>query len=238
MRFDIVSIFPGMFESPLSDSIIKRAREMGAISVHHHDIREQTTDPHRTVDDSPYGGGAGMVMKPEPIVQAVEAVPREGNCLRVYLTPQGEQLTQEVVKELKAYDQLVLICGRYEGVDERARKIIADREISIGDYVLSGGELAAMVVVDAVTRLLPGVLGNESSIQEESFEQGTLEYPQYTRPDVFRGEAVPEVLKGGNHAEIARWRREQALKRTAERRPDLLEKAEKATSVDKLRENS
>jgi tRNA (guanine37-N1)-methyltransferase len=140
-----------------------------------------------------------------------------------------------VVRELAGYDQLVLICGRYEGVDERARKVIADREISIGDYVLSGGELAAMVVVDAVTRLLPGVLGNESSIQDESFEQGTLEYPQYTRPDVFRGEAVPEVLKGGNHAEIARWRREQALKRTAERRPDLMERA---TSVDKLRENS
>lgn len=234
MRFDIVSIFPGMFESPLSDSIIKRARDAGAIEVHHHDIRDKTTDPHRTVDDAPYGGGAGMVMKPEPIVAAVEAVPREGKSLRVYLTPQGEQLSQRVVKELKQYDQLVLICGRYEGVDERARTIIADREISIGDYVLSGGELAAMVVVDAVTRLLPGVLGNEDSIEEESFEQGTLEYPHYTRPDVFRGEAVPEVLKSGNHAEIARWRREQAVKRTAERRPDLLENA---VNIDKDGEN-
>ena len=234
MRFDIVSIFPGMFESPLSDSILKRAREAGAIEVHHYDIRDKTTDPHRTVDDAPYGGGAGMVMKPEPIVAAVEAVPREGKSLRVYLTPQGEQLTQNVVRELKQYDQLVLICGRYEGVDERARTIIADREISIGDYVLSGGELAAMVVVDAVTRLLPGVLGNEDSIEEESFEQGTLEYPHYTRPDVFRGEAVPEVLKGGNHAEIARWRREKALERTTERRPDLLKKA---TNVDKKPES-
>ena len=234
MRFDIVSIFPGMFESPLNDSILKRAREAGAIEVHCHDIRTHTTDVHRTVDDTPYGGGAGMVMKPEPIVEAVEAVPREGKSLRVYLTPQGEQLSQRVVKELKQYDQLVLICGRYEGVDERARKVIADREISIGDYVLSGGELAAMVVVDAVTRLLPGVLGNEDSIEDESFEQGTLEYPHYTRPDVFRGEAVPEVLKGGNHAEIARWRREQALERTAKRRPDLLEKA---ANIDKEGEN-
>jgi tRNA (guanine37-N1)-methyltransferase len=234
MRFDIVSIFPGMFESPLGDSIIKRAREACTISVHHHDIREKTTDPHRTVDDSPYGGGAGMVMKPEPIVATVEAVPTEGKRLRVYLTPQGEQLSQKIVKELAGYDQLILICGRYEGVDERARKVIADREISIGDYVLSGGELAAMVVVDAVTRLLPGVLGNESSIHDESFEHGTLEYPQYTRPDVFRGEAVPEVLKGGNHSKIARWRREQALKRTAERRPDLLENVAK---IDKDGEN-
>jgi tRNA (guanine37-N1)-methyltransferase len=226
MRFDIVTIFTGMFESPFAESILKRAREKGAIDILLHDIREHTTDAHRTVDDTPYGGGPGMVMKPEPLVDAVEAIPGEGRRLRILLTPQGERLTQNVVKDLCEYDQLVLICGRYEGIDERARNLIADREISIGDYVLSGGELPAMVVVDAVTRLLPGVLGNETSISEESFEEGILEYPHYTRPDVYRGEEVPDVLKSGNHKEIVRWRRQRALERTLKRRPDLLEAVE------------
>jgi len=223
MRFDVVTIFPGMFASPLSDSIPKRARDAGAMDVHMHDIRDHAHDKHRVVDDTPYGGGAGMVMKPEPIVEAVEAVPCKGRCLRVFLTPQGEPFTQKIARELSGYDQLVLICGRYEGVDERARKAIAEREISIGDYVLSGGELAAMVVIDAVTRLLPGVLGNEVSLDDESFEQGLLEYPQFTRPDAFRGETVPEVLKSGNHKEIDLWRRQKALERTFQRRPELLE---------------
>lgn len=222
MRFDVVSIFPRMFDSPLGDSILKRARESGTIDVHIHDIRKYAPDKHHVVDDTPYGGGPGMVMKPEPLVAAVEAIPRQGRLLRVFLTPQGERLDQDIVRELTAYDQLVLICGRYEGVDERARKIIADREISIGDYVMSGGELAAMVVIDAVTRLIPGALGNAASIVEESFEGALLEYPHYTRPEVFRGEAVPNILTSGNHAAIARWRRQKSLELTFRKRPDLV----------------
>lgn len=223
MRFDIVTIFPRMFDSPLAESILKRAQDANAIEVHFHDIRDHTSDPHRTVDDTPYGGGAGMVMKPEPLVATVESVPEAGKRQRIFLTPQGEPLTQAVARELTGFDQLVLICGRYEGVDERARAIIADREISIGDFILSGGELGAMVVVDAVARLLPGVLGNADSLASESFEEGLLEYPHYTRPDQFRGASVPEVLKSGNHARISRWRRQQALERTYRRRPELLE---------------
>lgn len=225
MRFDIVTIFPRMFDSPLGESILKRARDAGAIDVHFHDVRDHTRDAHRTVDDTPYGGGAGMVMKPEPLVAAVEAVPDRGRRLRVLLTPQGEPLTQAVARELSGYDQLVLICGRYEGVDERARGMIADRELSIGDYVLSGGEIGAMVIIDAVARLIPGVLGNADSLASESFEEGLLEYPQYTRPDEFRGKPVPEVLKSGNHRDIDRWRRRRALERTYHRRPELLETA-------------
>jgi len=224
MRYDIVTIFPKMFDSPFAESIIKRARESKAIEIYMHDIRDHTTDVHRTVDDTPYGGGAGMVMKPEPLVAAVEAVPAQGRQLRILLTPQGEPLNQKLVRELCEFDQLVLICGRYEGVDERAVETVVQREISIGDYVLSGGELAAMVVVDSVTRLLPGVLGNRDSISEESFEEGLLEYPHYTRPDIFRGREVPEVLKSGNHDKIAKWRHAQALERTHKKRPDLLRK--------------
>lgn len=224
MRFDIVTIFPGMFASPLSESILKRAQERGLVEVFLHDIRARATDKHRSVDDAPYGGGAGMVMMPGPLVDAVESVPRVGKSLRVLLTPQGEPLSQPLVRELAGFDQLILICGRYEGIDERARGRIADREISIGDYVVSGGEIPAMVVIDAVARLVPEVLGNEASAAHESFEAGLLEYPQYTRPDVFRGEAVPSVLLSGNHAEIERWRREEAIRRTRERRPDLLKK--------------
>jgi tRNA (guanine37-N1)-methyltransferase len=225
MRFDIVTLFPRMAESPLSDSILKRARESGTIEVHVHDIRDHALDKHRVVDDTPYGGGAGMVMKPEPLVTAVESISLGRRTLRIFLTPQGECLNQDIVRELATYDQLVLICGRYEGVDERAREVIADRELSIGDYVVSGGELAAMVVVDAVTRLLPGALGNADSVEDESFEEHLLEYPHYTRPEVFRGETVPEVLRSGNHADIARWRHQRSLERTYRRRPDLLRSA-------------
>ncbi len=226
MRIDIVTIFPSFFDSPLSETIIKRARQKGCVSFHCHDIRDQTHDKHRSVDDTPYGGGAGMVMRPGPITEAVEAVPRQGRCVRILLTPQGESFSQPIARDLAECDQLILTCGRYEGIDERARGFVADREISVGDYVLSGGEIAAIVVIDAVVRLLPGVLGNEESIAHESFETGLLEYPQYTRPEIFRGEGVPTVLTGGHHAEIERWRRGQALLRTRERRPDLFDKIE------------
>ncbi len=233
MRFDVVTIFPKMFDSPLAESILKRAREAGKIEVALHDIRDFTTDVHRSVDDTPYGGGAGMVMRPEPLVACVEALPATGKRCRILMTPQGEPLTQAIVRDLATYDQLVLICGRYEGVDERARKLIADREISIGDYVVAGGEIPAMVVIDAVTRLIPGVLGNEASTESESFEEGLLEYPQYTRPETFRGEKVPDVLLSGHHAEIAKWRREKAILRTRERRPDLLDRAKSLTNTIK-----
>lgn len=226
MQFDILTLFPAMFGSPLDETILKRAREARLIDVRVHDIRAFTSDKHHVVDDTPYGGGAGMVMKPEPLVAAFESIVRVDSSVSVLLTPQGERFTQGIARELACLDQLILICGRYEGIDERARGIIAEREISIGDYVLSGGEIAAMAVIDAVTRLIPGVLGNETSTHEESFEEGLLEYPQYTRPDVFRGQAVPEVLKSGNHARIARWRREQAIARTLLRRPDLVESAD------------
>jgi tRNA (guanine37-N1)-methyltransferase len=222
MRFDVVTIFPKMFDSPLAESILKRAREAGLMEVVTHDIREFTSDVHRSVDDTPYGGGAGMVMRPEPLVRCVESVPVFGKRVRILMTPQGEPLTQRIVKDLSAYDQIVLICGRYEGIDERARSLIADREISIGDYVVAGGEIPAMVVIDAVTRLIPGVLGNESSVEFESFEDSLLEYPHYTRPETFRGEKVPDVLLSGHHAEIDKWRRKEAILRTLSRRPDLL----------------
>ena len=225
MRFDIVTIFPGMFDSVFGETIIKRAREKGLVEFELCCVRDYSTDKHRKVDDTPYGGGAGMVMMTAPLVDCVEAIPREPRSLRVLLTPQGEPFTQAMAREFASLDQLILICGRYEGIDERARRLVADREVSIGDYVLSGGEIAAMAVVDAVTRLVPGVLGNEESTADESFEQGLLEYPQYTRPETFRGESVPRVLTQGNHAEIARWRRAEALRRTWERRPDLLGRA-------------
>lgn len=225
MKIDIVTIFPKMFESPFSETIIKRAREKGLVDFCIHDIRDFANDKHRTVDDTPYGGGAGMVMKPKPLCDCVESIERVEKSSRIVLTPQGEPFNQEIARELSSLDQLVLICGRYEGMDERARKIIADREISIGDYVLSGGEIPAMVLSDAVIRLLPGVLGNESSVEHESFEKGLLEHPQYTRPEIFRGMSVPEVLLSGNHAEIDRWRHEEAIKRTGATRPDLLSDA-------------
>jgi len=227
MRIDILTLFPEMFQSPFSTSILKRAIDRGLVSVNLHNIRDYTYDKHHTVDDYPYGGGAGMVLKPEPIFEAVESVkPESGEVPIILLTPQGRLFSQQVAQELSKYSRLILICGRYEGVDERVHSHLVTDEISIGDYVLSGGELAAMVVVEAVVRLLPGVLGSEASPLDDSHVAGLLEYPQYTRPAVFRDWSVPEVLLSGNHAQIAKWRHEQAILRTLERRPELLDKAE------------
>ena len=230
MRFDILTLFPGMFRGVFDESIIRRAREAGLVSIHIHNIRDYATGRHKVTDDYPYGGGGGMIMKPEPIFRAVESILglEEGEKPEVpviLLTPQGRLFTQEVAKELARHHRIVLICGHYEGVDERVRLYLANDEISIGDYVLTGGEIPAMVIVDAVTRLIPGVLGDPTAVFEESFSDGLLEYPQYTRPAEFRGYRVPEVLLSGNHAAIARWRREQSLLRTWQRRPDLLKKA-------------
>ena len=230
MHFDILTLFPSMFEGVFSESIVKRAMEAGLVSIAIHNIRDYTSDKHRTTDDTPYGGGGGMIMKPEPIFAAVEDIlgleaGQRPEVPVILLTPQGRLFTQEVARELASHQRLVLICGHYEGVDERVRQYLATDEISIGDYVLTGGEIPAMVVVDAVTRLLPGVLGYSGAASEDSHASGLLEYPHYTRPRIFRGWAVPEVLLSGDHAKIARWRREQALRRTFERRPDLLAKA-------------
>lgn len=224
MRFDILSLFPEMFAGVLDHSILKIARDQGAVQVHHWNIREFSRDRHRSVDDRPFGGGPGMVMRPEPIFRAVEHVQTAGEApgLLVMLTPQGRRLTQPLVRHLAAQARLVLLCGRYEGIDERVRLGLEPLEVSIGDYVLSGGEVPAMVIVDAVTRLVPGVLGAAESLSEESFSrEGWLEYPQYTRPREFRGMAVPEVLLSGNHAEIAAWRREQAEKRSQREAPRM-----------------
>ncbi len=231
MRIDILTLFPQMFESPLGSAIFKRGEDRKLVTIKARNIRDYTHDRHNTVDDYPYGGGAGMVLKPEPIFEAVEAVKAEipdgelDNLPIVLLTPQGRPFSQQIARELSGYQRLVLICGHYEGVDERVREHLATDEISIGDYVLSGGELAAMVVADALVRLVPGVLGSADSQVEESHTDGLLEYPQYTRPSVYRGWSVPEVLLSGNHAEIARWNREQSIIRTAGRRPELLDKA-------------
>ena len=215
-----------MFESPFSTGIFKRAIERKLVSVNIHNIRDYTHDKHHTVDDYPYGGGAGMVLKPEPIFEAVESIkPESGEVPIILLTPQGRLFSQQIALELSKHGRLILICGRYEGVDERVRSYLVNDEISIGDYVLSGGELAAMVVIEAVVRLLPGVLGSEVSPLDDSHVAGLLEYPQYTRPAVYRGWSVPEVLLSGNHAQISKWRHEQAILRTLERRPELLDKA-------------
>ncbi len=229
MRIDILTLFPQMFIGPFSQSIVKRAADRKLVEIQIHNIRDYAHDPHRVVDDYPYGGGAGMMLKPEPIFEAMEAVRSQAqessSASVILLTPQGRLLCHQIAQELAKNDRLVLICGHYEGVDERVRQHLANDEISIGDYVLSGGELAAMVVVDAVVRLLPGVLGSEISAEKESHAAGLLEYPQYTRPAEFRGWSVPQILLSGNHAEIATWRREQGILRTLERRPELLEEA-------------
>ena len=224
MHFDILTLFPGMFAGVFEESIIKRARQAGLLTIALHNIRDYAEGKHRITDDTPYGGGGGMIMKPEPIFAAVEAVLGEelGRVPVILLTPQGRLLSQQVARELARHPRLLLICGRYEGVDERVHRYLATEEISIGDYVLSGGEIPAMVLVDAVTRLLPGVLGDPAATFEDSHAEGLLEYPHYTRPAEFRGYAVPPVLLSGNHAEIARWRRQEALRRTWQRRPDLL----------------
>jgi tRNA (guanine37-N1)-methyltransferase len=250
MKFEIVTIFPDFFRGPVDYGIVRRAREARLIDIAVHDLRAFTSDKHRTVDDRPFGGGEGMVLKPAPIFECVESLQvgsREQRIQQasretvVLLSPQGRMFTQAVAQELAALDRMVLICGRYEGVDERVAENLADREISIGDYILSGGELGAAVIMDAVTRLLPGALGNEASAQQESFTAviktvesegpdstcgsgGLLDYPHYTRPAEFRGMNVPEVLVGGNHQQIRKWRKQKALEKTLRNRPDLLGK--------------
>jgi tRNA (guanine37-N1)-methyltransferase len=221
MEIDVLTLFPRVFEGPLDESILKRAQNKGLVVVRVHNLREFTHDKHHVVDDKPYGGGPGMLMKPEPIFEAVEKFRQENTCV-VLMTPQGAPLTQSRAQEFARKPHLLIICGHYEGVDERVREALVDEEVSIGDYVLTNGALAAAVFVDAVVRLVPGVLGDEQSAGNDSFASGLLEGPQYTRPPEFRGMRVPDVLLNGNHEEIARWRREQAKRRTQQRRPDLL----------------
>lgn len=221
MIIEILTLFPEMFPGPLNAGVTGRGLAAGLVTLRVHNLRDYTHDRHRQVDDVPYGGGAGMVLKPEPIFEAVRA--RAGKGPVILLTPQGELLNQGLVRELAGHDDLYLVCGRYEGVDERVATHLVDKEISIGDYVLTGGELPAMVVIDAVSRLVAGVLGSEESPKDESFDQHLLEYPHYTRPAEFEGHPVPDVLRSGHHAEIERWRRAQAADRTRRRRPDLLD---------------
>jgi len=226
IQFDIVTIFPEAFEGIFSVGIVRKARQAGLVTINIHNLRDFTTDRHRTTDDVPYGGGGGMVMKPEPLFAAVESL-SPGNAPVILLTPQGRPFTHAAARELAGLSRLILLCGRYEGIDERVHQHLATDEISLGDFVLSGGEIPAMAIVEATVRMLPGVLGDPGATFEDSHaESGLLEYPQYTRPPVFRSHAVPAELLSGNHAEIVRWRRQQALKRTLERRPDLLEKAD------------
>ena len=221
MKIDVLTLFPAMFAGPLDESIIKRARDGGLLDLNLYNLRDYAHDRHKTVDDRPFGGGPGMLLKPEPIFEAVEQLAGEQTHV-ILLCPTGRKFTQAIAHELAERDHLLLISGHYEGFDERVRQRLADDELSIGDYVLTNGALPAMVIVDAVTRLIPGVLGDDESAEEESFSQSLLEYPQYTRPAEFRGMKVPDVLVSGNHAEIAKWRAEQARLRTQERRPDLL----------------
>ena len=227
MRVDIFSLFPEVFQPYLEISILKRAIQAGLLQVHAHNIRDWATDKHHTTDDTPYGGGGGMIMKPEPLFNAVEAVlGAPPTCPVILLCPQGERFTQKLAFQLAKYDHFAMICGRYESVDERIRQHLATHTISIGDYVLTGGELPALVILDAVSRLLPGVLGDDEATSDDSFSNGLLEYPQYTRPPDFRGWKVPDVLLQGNHAEQEGWRREQSLIRTLKQRPDLLLQAD------------
>jgi len=221
MKIAVLTLFPAMFAGPLDESIVKRARQAGLLDLKIHNLRDFAHDRHKTVDDRPFGGGPGMLLKPEPLFEAVETLARE-NTRVVLLSPAGRTFNQAIARELAQLDDLLLISGHYEGFDERVREHLADDELSIGDYVLTNGALPVMVIIDAVTRLLPGALGDDESVHEESFSHGLLEYPQYTRPAEFRGMSVPEVLLSGNHAQIAKWRDEQARQRTKTRRPDLL----------------
>lgn len=221
MKIDVLTLFPGMFAGPLDESIVMRARRAGLLDLKIHQLRDYAHDRHKTVDDRPFGGGPGMLLKPEPIFEAVENIAREDTRV-ILLSPAGRPFTQAIARELAQLDDLLLVSGHYEGFDERIRQELADDELSIGDYVLTNGALPAMVIIDAVTRLLPGALGDDQSADQESFSRGLLEYPQYTRPAEFRGLKVPDVLLSGNHAEIAKWRAEQARQRTEQRRPDLL----------------
>ena len=225
MRIDIVTAFPKMFESPLNESMLKKAQERSVVEIVIHDLRKYTHDKHKTVDDSPYGGGAGMVLKPEPVFECVEKLQAERTYDEVVLlTADGETFSQVMANELSLKQNLIFICGHYKGVDERIRESLVTKEISIGDYVLTGGEIAVLVVIDAVIRLLPGALGDSESVLSDSFQTGLLDSPQYTRPAEFRGMNVPEVLLGGDHEGVKKWREEMSLARTAKRRPDLLEK--------------
>jgi tRNA (guanine37-N1)-methyltransferase len=234
MRFDVLTIFPGMFAGYLNEGLLGKAITKGLVDIRLVDIRDFAEGPHRTTDDRPYGGGEGMVMKPEPIFEAVESVERvSARSLVILLSPQGVPFKQSEAWKLAELDQVIMVCGRYEGIDERVRMTCIDRELSIGDYVLNGGEVGAMVIIDSVSRLIPGVLGGERSTIEDSFEDGLLEYPQYTRPRTFREKEVPEVLLSGNHERIRKWRRAESLRRTLERRPDLLPEAE-LTDQDKM----
>jgi tRNA (guanine37-N1)-methyltransferase len=222
MRIDVVTIFPEALEPFLRASLLGKAAEKGLLLTAVHNLRNYTTDPHKKVDDESYGGGPGMVMAAQPFFDAVEAIDTDRVAHVVLLTPQGRTFTQSIAKELARREHLILLCGRYEGVDERVAAYLADEELSIGDYVLAGGEVASLVVIDAVARLIPGVVGEPESVIQDSFEHGLLDHPHYTRPAEFRGHPVPEVLLSGNHAEIERWRRDEAERRTRERRPDLL----------------
>ncbi|HXR03418.1 MAG TPA: tRNA (guanosine(37)-N1)-methyltransferase TrmD [Verrucomicrobiae bacterium] len=221
MRIDVLTLFPAMFAGPLDESIVKRARETGLVDLKIHNLRDWTHDRHKTVDDRPFGGGPGMLLKPEPLFEAIEILKREKTRV-ILLSPAGRQFNQAIARELAQAEHLLLVTGHYEGFDERVREKLADDELSIGDYVLTNGALPAMVVIDAVVRLLPGALGDDASAHDESFSAGLLEYPQYTRPAEFRGMKVPDILVSGHHAEIEKWRREQAKARTKKRRPDLL----------------
>ena len=242
MQFEVFTLLPEVFPPYLDSSILQRARLRGLIDVRVHNIRDYTHDRHHITDDTPYGGGGGMVMKPDPVFEAVESVlgPLQDSPSRVpviLLTPQGRVFTQRVAEELSGYERIALLCGRYEGVDERIREHLVSDEISIGDYVLTGGELPALIVIDAVSRLLPGVLGDPDGAQDDSHSMGLLEYPHYTRPPTFRGWSVPEVLLSGDHAKIEKWRREQALSRTLNKRPDMLEKADLSEADKKFLES-
>jgi len=226
MIFDIITLFPGLFESPLNESIIKRAIDKGILTVKLHQLRDFTHDRHRVVDDAPYGGGSGMVMKPEPIVEAIEELKKKESAV-ILLSPRGRRFDQSEANDLSRKKHLIFICGRYEGIDERVASYVDD-VISIGDFIITGGEVAALVILDAVVRLIPDVLGSRDSIKEESFSWDILEYPHYTRPEEFRGEKVPHVLLSGNHEEIRKWRRKEALRKTLENRPDIIDSLELA----------
>ncbi len=225
MRIDVLTLFPGMFEKPMNESMMWKARDRGLLHLYLHDIRDYSTDKHRTVDDTPYGGGGGMILKSDVVVHATEDVQGDSGAPVILMSPQGRVFSHQIAVELVQHERLILLCGHYEGLDERVRKLVVTDEISIGDYVLTGGELAAMVVIDAVVRHIPGVLGAEGAEQRDSHADGLLEGPHYTRPPVFRSLKVPQVLQDGNHGEIAKWRREQALRRTWRNRPDLLLRA-------------
>ena len=227
IKFDVLSIFPEMLSSPLGFSLLKKAQEKGLIKICLHDIRNWARDKHKMTDDAPYGGGCGMVMKVDPVAMAIGDIKEKSDeSVVVLMTPQGQTFNQKIAAQLAVKKQIMVICGRYEGIDERIRTHLVDREISIGDYILTGGEISALVLIDTVSRLVPGVLGNEESTHHESFADGLLEYPQYTRPADYKGWTVPEILVSGNHAEIELWRRHESLKRTYRRRPELLEKTD------------